>query len=118
MAQHPKIPNKEIKPFSCGLAILSVYDDGSVLSPEVLNLTEDDLVDKFAAGVSMVASLSVALSYPTLAAALHMFINTYKNVLAVAVFSIASVKKAVALASKEERTSLSASLTMTWDLVV
>jgi large subunit ribosomal protein LP0 len=33
----------------------------------------------------MVASLSLALSYPTLAAAPHMFINGYKNVLAVAV---------------------------------
>ncbi|CAN6174796.1 unnamed protein product, partial [Urochloa humidicola] len=35
--------------------------------------------------VSMVASLSLALSYPTLAAAPHMFVNGYKNVLAVAV---------------------------------
>ncbi|XP_020252384.1 60S acidic ribosomal protein P0 [Asparagus officinalis] len=74
-----------IRPFSYGLVVLSVYDNGSVFSPEVLNLTEDDLVDKFATGVSMVASLSLALSYPTLAAAPHMFINAYKNVLAVAV---------------------------------
>ncbi|KAK1377943.1 60S acidic ribosomal protein P0 [Heracleum sosnowskyi] len=44
----------------------------------------DDLVAKFAVGVSMVTSLSLALSYPTLAAAPHMFINAYKNVLAIA----------------------------------
>ncbi|XP_020249350.1 60S acidic ribosomal protein P0-like [Asparagus officinalis] len=106
-----------IKPLSCGLAILSVYDNGSVLSPEVLNLTEEDLVDKFAAGVAMVASLSFALCYPTLAAALHMFVNTYKNILVVVVISIVSVEKVVALASKEERTSLSVILTMTGDLV-
>lgn len=74
-----------IRPFSYGLVIVNVYDGGSVFSPEVLDLTEDDLVEKFAAGVSMVASLSLALSYPTLAAAPHMFINGYKNVLAVAV---------------------------------
>lgn len=74
-----------IRPFSYGLVVLSVYDNGSVFSPEVLDLTEDDLVERFAAGVSMVASLSLALSYPTLAAAPHMFINAYKNVLAVAV---------------------------------
>lgn len=36
-------------------------------------------------GVSMVTSLSLAISYPTLAAAPHMFINGYKNVLAIAV---------------------------------
>ncbi|KAJ8647466.1 hypothetical protein MRB53_000489 [Persea americana] len=74
-----------IRPFSYGLVVLSVYDNGSVFSPEVLDLTEDDLVDKFAAGVSMVTSLSLALSFPTLAAAPHMFINAYKNVLAVAI---------------------------------
>ncbi|BAT03697.1 Os08g0130500, partial [Oryza sativa Japonica Group] len=36
-------------------------------------------------GVSMVASVSLAISYPTIAAAPHMFLNGYKNVLAVAV---------------------------------
>ncbi|KAL4307738.1 hypothetical protein AHAS_Ahas16G0308300 [Arachis hypogaea] len=74
-----------IRPFSYGLVVLSVYDNGSVFSPEVLDLTEDDLVEKFAVGVSMVTALSLAISYPTLAAAPHMFINAYKNVLAVAV---------------------------------
>lgn len=74
-----------IRPFSYGLVVLSVYDNGSVFSPEVLDLTEDDLIGKFALGVSMVTSLSLATSYPTLAAAPHMFINAYKNVLAIAV---------------------------------
>ncbi|KAK6235029.1 hypothetical protein SCA6_010366 [Theobroma cacao] len=76
-----------IRPFSYGLVVLSVYDSGSVFSPEVLDLTEDDLVEKFANGVSMAASLSLAISYPTLAAAPHMFVNAYKNALAVAVAS-------------------------------
>ncbi|MED6169291.1 60s acidic ribosomal protein P2 [Stylosanthes scabra] len=74
-----------IRPFSYGLVVLSVYDNGSVFSPEVLDLTDDDLVEKFAVGVSMVTALSLAISYPTLAAAPHMFINAYKNVLAIAV---------------------------------
>jgi len=74
-----------IRPFSYGLVVLSVYDNGSVFSPEVLDLTEDDLLEKFVAGVSMVTSLSLAISYPTLAAAPHMFVNAYKNVLSVAV---------------------------------
>ncbi|CAO2817046.1 unnamed protein product [Amaranthus hypochondriacus] len=74
-----------IRPFSYGLNIESVYDDGSVFSPEVLDLTEDDLLEKFANGVSMATALALSISYPTLAAALHMFLNGYKNVLAVAV---------------------------------
>ncbi|XP_022744250.1 60S acidic ribosomal protein P0-like [Durio zibethinus] len=74
-----------IRPFSYGLIVLSVYDNGSVFSPEVLDLTEDDLIEKFASGVSMVTALSLAISYPTLAALPHMFINAYKNILSVAV---------------------------------
>nr|POE86173.1 60s acidic ribosomal protein p0 [Quercus suber] len=74
-----------IRPFSYGLVVLQVYDDGSVFSPEVLDLTDEDLIEKFFVGVSMVTSLSLAISYPTLAAAPHMFANAYKNVLAVAV---------------------------------
>lgn len=74
-----------IRPFSYGLVVENVYDNGSVFSPEVLDLTEDDLVEKFVTGVSMVASLSLAITYPSIAAAPHMFINGYKNVLSVAV---------------------------------
>lgn len=74
-----------IRPFSYGLVVLSVYDNGSVFSPEVLDLTEDDLIEKFATGIALVTSLSLAISYPTLAAAPHMFINGYKNVLAIAI---------------------------------
>ncbi|KAF5199796.1 60S acidic ribosomal protein P0 [Thalictrum thalictroides] len=74
-----------IRPFSYGLVVLSVYDNGSVFNPEVLDLTEDDLIGRFAAGVSMVTSLALAISYPTLAAAPHMFINGYKNILSIAV---------------------------------
>ncbi|XLR50898.1 hypothetical protein S83_001570, partial [Arachis hypogaea] len=59
--------------------------DKVVFSPEFLDLTDDDLVEEFAIGVSMVTALSLAISYPTLAAAPHMFINAYKNVLSVAI---------------------------------
>ncbi|XP_050385209.1 60S acidic ribosomal protein P0 [Argentina anserina] len=74
-----------IRPFSYGLVVTMVYDNGSVFSPEVLDLTEDDLMLKFASGVSNVTALAMAISYPTIAAAPHMFINAYKNVLAIAV---------------------------------
>lgn len=56
-----------------------------MFSPDVLDLTEDDLVEKFAFGVSMLTSLSLAIHYPTIAAAPHMVINGYKNALAIAV---------------------------------
>ncbi|PWA56647.1 60S acidic ribosomal protein P0-A [Artemisia annua] len=77
-----------IRPFSYGLVVTSVYDNGSVFDPMVLDLTEDDLVDKFASGVSELTSLALAVHYPAIAAAPHMLINSYKNVLALAVEAI------------------------------
>ncbi|XP_040363827.1 60S acidic ribosomal protein P0-like [Rosa chinensis] len=76
-----------------------VYDNGSVFSPEVFNLTEDDLMIKFASGVSNVTALALAISYPTIAAAPHMFLNAYKNMLAIAdpsKFSVAVAAPAAA----------------------
>ncbi|XP_019188247.1 PREDICTED: 60S acidic ribosomal protein P0-like [Ipomoea nil] len=74
-----------IKPFSYGLIVEHVYDDGSVFDPRILELTEDDLAEKFAAGLTNVISLSMALGYPTLAAVPHIFINGYKNLLSFAI---------------------------------
>lgn len=64
-----------IRPFSYGLIVQYAYDNGSVFRPEVLDLTDDDLVEKFVSGLSNVASLSMVLSYPMLAAAPHMIVN-------------------------------------------
>jgi len=74
-----------IKPFSYGLALLNVYDNGFVYDPAVLDLTDADLLAKFSAGVANVASLSLQIGYPTLAALPHALSNAYKSVLAVSV---------------------------------
>lgn len=74
-----------IKPFSYGLIVQSVYENGCVFSPQVLDLTEDDIAVMFCNGLSMVAALAMTIDYPTIAAAPHMFINGYRNVLSVAV---------------------------------
>jgi len=74
-----------IMPFTYGLVIQMVYDNGSLFEPAVLDLTEDLLVAKFAAGVRNVASVSLALGMPTLASLPHSIANAFKRLLAVAV---------------------------------
>jgi len=74
-----------IKPFSYGLTLLHIYDNGSVYDPSVLKLTDADILGKFRGGVANVASLSLAIGYPTLASLPHALANAYKNVLSVAV---------------------------------
>lgn len=73
-----------IRPFSYGLIIQKVYNDGSVFDPAVLDLTDEDLIKGFSAGLSNVAALSLGANYPTIAAVPHIFLNGYKNVLSVA----------------------------------
>ena len=36
-----------IKPFHYGLIISHVYDNGAVFSPEILDITDDDIIKKF-----------------------------------------------------------------------
>jgi len=74
-----------IKPFSYGLVLLKVYENGSVYEPSVLDLTDDDIIGKFRSGVNRIASLSLELGLPTLASLPHALSNAYKRVLSVAV---------------------------------
>ena len=74
-----------IKPFSYGLSLIQIYDNGAVYEPSVLKLTDADLRAKFINGINQVASLSLAIGYPTLASLPHALSSAYKNVLSVAV---------------------------------
>jgi len=72
-----------IKPFHYGLQISQVYDNGSIFSPEVLDITDDDIMKKFASGISNVAAASLAMGYPTVASVPHSIVNGFRNVAAV-----------------------------------
>jgi len=74
-----------IRPFTYGLQVTMVIEEGDTYPPAVLDLSDDDLAAGFAAGLRQVAALSLATNYPTDAAMPHIIINAYKNVLAVAV---------------------------------
>jgi len=73
-----------ISPFTYGLVIEKIYDDGSMLDPEILDITNEQLQASFMQGVARVAGLSLAINYPTIASAPHSIVNAFKNLLAVA----------------------------------
>ena len=74
-----------MSPFSYGLKAVQIYDDGSIYAATVLDITDEQILGAFFAGVANVASVSLAISYPNRASVPHMIANGYKNVLAVAV---------------------------------
>jgi len=72
-----------IKPFTYGLSLSQVYDNGSVYSHKVLDMTDEDLLNKFHAGVRNIAAIGLHIGYPTVASLPHSIARGYKNVLAV-----------------------------------
>lgn len=68
-----------IKPFEYGLEVLSVYDNGSIYSVDVLDITDAVLIQKFQNGLKNIAAISMATHIPSAAALPHMLVSAYKN---------------------------------------
>jgi large subunit ribosomal protein LP0 len=73
-----------VKPFSYGLVLTQVYDNGSCFSAAVLDISEADLMAKLAFGINTVAAVSLAVGFPTLASLPHSINNAFKALLSVA----------------------------------
>lgn len=73
-----------ISPFTYGLVIEKIYEDGSILDPEILDITNAQIKATFMSGLSRVAALSLSMNYPTVASAPHSIVNGFKNLLALA----------------------------------
>jgi large subunit ribosomal protein LP0 len=84
----------KISPFTYGLVVQKVYDNGSIFDPEILDISDDDLRAKFMDGVANVAALSLGIGYPTVASAPHSLVNGMKNLLAVAAATEITFKEA------------------------
>jgi large subunit ribosomal protein LP0 len=72
-----------ISPFTYGLSVISVYDDGNVFEPALLDITDDVLLERLQSGIQQIACLSLALKFPTVASVPHVLINTFKDVAAI-----------------------------------
>jgi len=83
-----------VSPFTYGLIIEQVYDSGTIFSPEILDITDDDLRSRFMEGVCNIAALSLAIGYPTVASVPHSIANGFKNLLAVAAVTEIEFKEA------------------------
>src|SRR5271170_5251453 len=74
-----------ISPFTYGMGISQVYDQGNCFPPSVLDIEESQLLKAFSTAVNTIACLSLAVNFPTLPSVMHSVVNSYKKVLAVAI---------------------------------
>lgn len=86
----------KISPFSYGLKILQVFDQGTVFDPSILDITDADLIKSVMEGVRNIASVCLQIGYPTSASVPHSIVNGFKNVLAIACATEINFKEAEA----------------------
>ncbi|EFY92799.1 60S acidic ribosomal protein P0 [Metarhizium acridum CQMa 102] len=74
-----------ISPFTYGLGIEQVYDQGQAFPAEILDIGEEQLLGTLSKAITTIATISLAINFPTLPSVMHSVVNSYKNILAVAV---------------------------------
>jgi large subunit ribosomal protein LP0 len=74
-----------IEPFTYGLVLKSVYDNGSLFDAKVMDITDEVLKSKFVEALNTLASLSLAMGYPTQASVPHCIANAFKAILSVTI---------------------------------
>jgi large subunit ribosomal protein LP0 len=74
-----------IEPFTYGIILKSVYDNGSLFNAKVLDITDDVLAAKFGEALKSLAALSLALGYATQASVPHSIANAFKVILSVTI---------------------------------
>jgi len=83
-----------ILPFTYGLVVLQVYDSGALFDPKVLDLKDDILAAKFAAGAKKIAAISLQIGYPTLASLPFSIQRAFSKILGIALVTDYSFKHA------------------------
>lgn len=74
-----------ISPFTYGMSVVQVYDEGQTFHPDVLDIEESQLFAALNSAIKTIATISLAANYPTLPSVAHSLVNGYKKVLAVAI---------------------------------
>lgn len=74
-----------ISPFTYGMKITQIYEDGNCFSPDVLDIEESQLLKALNSAIATITTISLAANYPTLPSVMHSLVNSYKNAIAVAI---------------------------------
>lgn len=85
VSQAALLQKLSISPFTYGLTLKSVYDNGSLFDAKVLDITSEVLSALFLSACSLVAKVSLAIDYPTACSVPHSVANAFKACVAVAV---------------------------------
>lgn len=100
-----------ISPFTYGMTVVQIFDSGNVFAPSVLDVDEKELIDRFLSGIKSIAAISLALHYPTIVSVVHSLVNSYKNLIAIALvtdYNFEGAEKAKAFLENPEAFAVAA----------
>ena len=67
------------------MGVSQIYDNGQTFEANVLDIEESQLLKAFSSAITAIASVSLAVNYPTLPSVIHSVVNSYKKVLSIAI---------------------------------
>jgi hypothetical protein len=79
-----------ISPFTYGMTVVQIFDQGNVFTPQVLDIDESELIDRFLFGIKTVAAISLALDYPTIVSVTHSLVNAYNNLIVISLLLLST----------------------------
>nr|CDS29774.1 deoxyribonuclease [Hymenolepis microstoma] len=76
-----------INPFTYGLQIRQVFDQGSVYNADVLDVTTEQIIEKLCRITNNITAISLGIGYPTFTSVRYMIADGLKNLLAISAAS-------------------------------
>jgi len=74
-----------VEPFSYGMNLKAVYDNGSLFDAKVLDITDEVLAAKFGEAVTALASICLVIGFPTMASVPHSLVNAFKAIVSITI---------------------------------
>jgi len=85
-ASHVALLTKlNIQPFHFGFQVTDIYEDGVCYSAKILDMTKEQLEQKFLNGISRLTAISLAIGYPTQASLPHIVGNAFKKIMSIGI---------------------------------
>jgi large subunit ribosomal protein LP0 len=83
-----------ILPFFYGFKVTDVYENGTVYSADILDMSQQDLLNKFLGAVRKLAAVSLSANYPTMASVPTLIAGSFAKIIALSIEADLEVQEA------------------------
>eukprot|EP00835_Amoeboradix_gromovi_P004287 NODE_325_length_10950_cov_0.271864.p4 type:complete len:314 gc:universal NODE_325_length_10950_cov_0.271864:3173-2232(-) len=70
-----------ISPFTYGLNVSHIFDKGQIFTPEILDITDEEIMKSMKDSIADIAGLALGANVPSVASVPHILLNAFKDLL-------------------------------------